>query len=367
MGWTRSPVPLPQRRSRKNPELMRNGWKSFVTTPYTFAARARTWLYDHGWLKSRRLPCPVVSVGNLTVGGTGKTPVTMWVAQRLLERGRKVGILSRGYRRKSRKEFVLVSNGRSILAGHREAGDEPYFMARRCPGVIVAVGADRYQLGRWVLRQMPIDCFVLDDGFQHLGLHRDVNLLLIDGSDVNGMEDLLPMGRLREPLDAAQRASEIIITRVEREARASRVVEPIETVLGTAIHPITTRFTVQGLHGISASARPSLAEIQGKSVLIFSGVGNPQQFRRTVDALNVRVVSELVFQDHDPYAPSTVEKIYRHVERFQPDLVLTTEKDLVKCQSNWSIPTPVFAVRLTLEFVKGRSRLEAALEAVSRA
>ena len=346
---------------------MRNGWKSFVTTPYTFAARARTWLYDHGWLKSRRLPCPVVSVGNLTVGGTGKTPVTMWVAQRLLERGRKVGILSRGYRRKSRKEFVLVSNGRSILAGHREAGDEPYFMARRCPGVIVAVGADRYQLGRWVLRQMPIDCFVLDDGFQHLGLHRDVNLLLIDGSDVNGMEDLLPMGRLREPLDAAQRASEIIITRVEREARASRVVEPIETVLGTAIHPITTRFTVQGLHGISASARPSLAEIQGKKVLIFSGIGNPQQFRRTVDALNVRVVSELVFQDHDPYAPSTVEKIYRHVERFQPDLVLTTEKDLVKCQSNWSIPTPVFAVRLTLEFVKGRSRLEAALEAVSRA
>lgn len=343
---------------------MLNGWKSLLTAPYQFATCSRTWLYEHGWLKRHRLPCPVVSVGNLTVGGTGKTPMTMWVAQRLFEQGRKVGILSRGYRRKSRQEFLLVSDGRSILAGHHEAGDEPYLMAHRCPGVVVAVGADRYQLGCWVLQQMPIDCFILDDGFQHLGLHRDVDLLLIDSSDMNGIEKLLPIGKLREPLGEAKRASEIILTRVNDESGVFRVVQPIEAALGSMINPITTRFTVQGLIGASESTHQTLSEVQGKRVFIFSGVGNPNQFRQTVDALGVHVVDELVFQDHEAYSASKVEEIYRRVERSRPDLVLTTEKDLIKIQAKWSMPTPLFAVSLELEFIDGRSRLEEALFAL---
>lgn len=341
---------------------MMNGWKSLLTGPYRFAMCIRTRLYERGWLKRRRLPCPVVSVGNLTVGGTGKTPMTMWVAEKLLEQGKKPGILSRGYRRKGQREFLLVSDGTSILAGPHEAGDEPYLIATRCPGVVVAVGADRYALGRWVLSLAPVDCFVLDDGFQHMGLDRDVNLLLVDSSDSAGMRELLPVGRLREPLGGAERASDIVLTRIEDESMISNVLEPIETAMGSTINPITTRFTVNKLVGASDSTSPS--EVRGKKALIFSGIGNPNQFCRTVTSLGVRVVDELVFRDHEAYSPSRVKDIHRRVEQSKPDLVLTTEKDLIKVQSGWSSPAPLFAVRLELEFLNGRSRLEKTLSAL---
>ena len=341
---------------------MMNGWKSLLTGPYRFATCIRTRLYERGWLARRRLPRPVVSVGNLTVGGTGKTPMTMWVAEKLLEQGKKPGILSRGYRRKRQREFLLVSDGTSILAGPHEAGDEPYLMATRCPGVVVAVGADRYALGRWVLGLAPVDCFILDDGFQHLSLDRDVNLLLVDSSDPAGMRELLPVGRLREPLREAKRASAIVLTRVEDESMMSNVLEPIETAVGASIKPITTRFPVNKLVGAQESMPPS--DVRGKKALIFSGIGNPKQFHRTVNTLGVQVVDELVFRDHEAYAPSRIEDIYRRLEQTQPDLVLTTEKDLVKVQANWSIPTPLFAVSLELEFLDGRSRLENALSAL---
>lgn len=341
---------------------MMNGWKSLLTGPYRFATCFRTRLYERGWLKRGRLPRPVVSVGNLTVGGTGKTPMAMWVAQKLLEQGKKPGILSRGYRRKSQREFLLVSDGASILAGPHEAGDEPYLMATRCPGVVVAVGADRYALGRWVLGLAPVDCFILDDGFQHMGLDRDVNLLLVDSSDSAGMKELLPVGRLREPLREAGRASDIVLTRVEDESMISNVLEPIETAVGSTINPITTRFTVNKLVGVSGSVPSS--DVFGKNALIFSGVGNPNQFRRTVNELGVQVVDELVFRDHEAYVPSRVEDIYRRIEQSNPEVVLTTEKDLIKVQSSWSSLTPLFAVCLELEFLDGQSRLEKTLSAL---
>ncbi|MCY3727537.1 MAG: tetraacyldisaccharide 4'-kinase [Nitrospira sp.] len=341
---------------------MMNGWMSMLIGPYRFATCFRTWLYERGWLARRRLPCPVVSVGNLTVGGTGKTPITMWVAEKLLKQGKKPCILSRGYRRKSQRKFLLVSDGTSVLAGPLEAGDEPYLMATRCPGVVVAVGADRYELGRWVLSHIPIDCFVLDDGFQHLSLRRDVNLLLVDSSQPAGIKALLPVGKLREPLGEARRASDIVLTRVEDESMIADVLDPIQAALGSAIDPITTRFAPKTLMGASESI--PLSDVRRKRALLFSGIGNPEQFRRMVTAFGAQVVDELVFRDHEAYGPSRVAEIYRHVERSRPDVVLTTEKDLIKVQSNWSVPIPLFAVCLELEFLDGESRLESALAAL---
>ena len=150
-------------------------WLRWLGYPYELAARFRLWCYIQGWFPTRRLPRPVISVGNLTVGGTGKTPVVMYLVERLTAQGKRVAILSRGYRRRSRAPQLLVSDGQRILAGPDEAGDEPYLIARRCPQAVVAVGADRYALGQWVLAQLPVDCFVLDDGFQHVQLHRDLN------------------------------------------------------------------------------------------------------------------------------------------------------------------------------------------------
>ena len=136
-----------------------SGVLDILAVPYGIAVKTRAGLYEWGWMAQRRLPRPVISVGNLTVGGTGKTPVVMWLANWLQAQGVQVGILSRGYRRPDESKFLLVSDGQNVLTTHEESGDEPFLMARSCPGVVIAVGSDRYQLGRWVLDRFPIDLF----------------------------------------------------------------------------------------------------------------------------------------------------------------------------------------------------------------
>ena len=140
-------------------------WLQSVAILYGLVSRVRLWCYRRGWLSSWRLPCRVLSVGNLTVGGTGKTPMVILLAEWLQAEGRRVAILSRGYKRTGQASQFLVSDGTRLLAGPSESGDEPYLMARRCPRAVVAVGADRVALGRWVLEQFPVDCILLDDGF----------------------------------------------------------------------------------------------------------------------------------------------------------------------------------------------------------
>ncbi|RMH06585.1 MAG: tetraacyldisaccharide 4'-kinase, partial [Nitrospirae bacterium] len=149
-----------------------------LTVPYELAVRTRHWFYRHGWLATRGLPCPVMSVGNVTVGGTGKTPFVIWLARQLQARGHRLGVLSRGYRRTSQAACLLVSDGREVLVEPQEAGDEPFLIAQRCPGVLVAVGTNRYEVGKWVLDRYPVDAFLLDDGFQHVALARDIDLVL---------------------------------------------------------------------------------------------------------------------------------------------------------------------------------------------
>src|SRR5574337_1360647 len=187
----------------------------WVAWLYGIIVRFRLWCYRIGWLSTTRLSCPVVSVGNVTVGGTGKTPIVILLTEWLSAKGRRVAILSRGYKRRSRVRQLLVSDGSRILAGPLEAGDEPFLMAQRCPYALVAVGADRVALGQWVLEQHPIDCIVLDDGFQHRALHRDVDLALLDATDAAGLDALLPAGRLREPLTELGRASALVVTRAD--------------------------------------------------------------------------------------------------------------------------------------------------------
>ena len=144
-------------------------WLLGLANLYSVIVKFRMWLYRREWLRSSRLPCRVISVGNMTVGGTGKTAVVMLLVKWLQEEGQRVAVLSRGYKRAGSAAHLLVSDGTRLLAGPIESGDEPFLIARHCPQAIVAVGSDRSALGRWVLEQFPVDCIVLDDGFQHLG------------------------------------------------------------------------------------------------------------------------------------------------------------------------------------------------------
>src|SRR5262245_44492855 len=221
-------------------------WLQWAALPYALAVRLRAKLYKSGWLAQRQLPVPVISIGNLTMGGTGKPPIVSQLAEWLLAEGKRVGVLSRGYRRSGHAPMLLVSDGTRILAKPEEAGDEPHLIARRCPQAIVAVGSNRYELGRWVLDRFRVDCLLLDDGYQHLGLRRDLNLLLVDATDPAGLDAVLPAGRLREPMEAAARADLILITRADVAQQVDPILQRLRKI-PIATEPIRVMFRAEEL------------------------------------------------------------------------------------------------------------------------
>ena len=329
----------------------------WAAIPYGVVARLRVLLYDWGWFDQRRLPVPVLSVGNLTMGGTGKTPVVMMVVDWLLAQGKRVAILSRGYRRTSTTQYLLVSNGECLLVGPSEAGDEPFLMAQHCPKAIVAVGADRYELGDWVLNRFPIDCLVLDDGFQHLGLYRDVNLLLVDATDANGLAAMTPAGRLREPLRAAARATAIVVTRADVPAQVAEVCRRLKATLGFMPDPVQVVFRAESLVSVMTGTSQPLSWSKGKSALLCSGVGHAGSFRSLVEQIGMKVLDEEVHPDHYAYTSQDVERLNARAAELRAELVVTTEKDACKLAA---LPQPAdswWAVRLTTDVIAGEDRL----------
>lgn len=333
-------------------------WLQWVGYPYELAARLRLWGYTHGWFSTRRLPRPVISVGNLTVGGTGKTPVVMYLVERLTAQGKRVAILSRGYRRRSNAPQLLVSDGQQVLVGPDEAGDEPYLIARRCPQAVVAVGANRYALGQWVLGRLPVDCFVLDDGFQHVQLHRDLNLLLVDATDAAGIQAALPVGRLREPLSAAARASAILITRVDEAHGGESVRCLLLDACGSLPSLVRVGFRAEEFRRVGTSERLPLDAFRGRSAVLFSGIGNAESFRALVAGLGITVVEMLAFPDHVHYTRGMIDTIRAKAKACGADLLVTTEKDADKVAPLLVAEDACWAVRLRTEIVSGQEDLE---------
>jgi tetraacyldisaccharide 4'-kinase len=329
----------------------------WAAIPYGVVARLRALLYYWGWFAQRRLPVPVLSVGNLTLGGTGKTPVVILLADWLLAQGKRVAILSRGYRRTSTDPYLLVSNGERLLVGPHEAGDEPFLMAQRCPKAIVAVGADRYELGAWVSKRFPVDCLVLDDGFQHLGLYRDANLLLIDATDAEGLAALVPAGRLREPLQAAARATAIVVTRADVPAQVTQVCHRLQATLGTMPDPIQVVFRPESLVSVVTGASQPLSWSKGKTALLCSGVGHAGSFRSLAERIGIRILDEVVYVDHHAYTSQDVEQLRARATELQAELVLTTEKDACKLAALLQPTDTWWAVRLTTDVIVGEERL----------
>lgn len=333
-------------------------WLLWAAIPYGMIAGLRSRCYRWGLLAQRKLPVPVISIGNVTLGGTGKTPMVIRLAEWLMGEGKRVAILSRGYRRTSRDSKLLVSDGERLLAGPREAGDEPFLMAMRCPKAVVAVGADRYELGRWVLSRFPVDCILLDDGFQHLALHRDVNLLLIDATDPGGLEAVVPAGRLREPLTAAARATEIVVTRAEVAAQVEQVIQRLREAIGPFPDPVQTVFRAEGLVSVMSGEFRPLTWCRGKTALLCSGIGHAASFRATAEGLGLRLLDEIRYSDHHPYATTDIDRLRARAGELKADLVVTTEKDggklaplLSHTDGNW------WAVRLGTEITVGENRL----------
>jgi tetraacyldisaccharide 4'-kinase len=330
----------------------------WAAIPYGVVARLRAILYAWGWFDQRQLPVRVLSVGNLTLGGTGKTPVVIMLADWLLAQGKRVAILSRGYRRTSMTQYLLVSNGERLLVGPNEAGDEPFLIAQRCPKAIVAVGADRYELGDWVLERFPVDCLILDDGFQHQGLYRDMNLLLVDATDIEGLAALVPAGRLREPLRAAARATAIVVTRADVPAQVTEVCRKLKARLGFIPDPIQAVFRPESLVSVVTGASQPLSWSKGKTALLCSGVGHAGSFRSLVERIGIRVLDEVAYVDHHAYTSQDVESLSARATELQAELVVTTEKDACKLASLLRPTDSWWAVRLGTSVTVGEDRLK---------
>ena len=333
-------------------------WLLWAAIPYGVIARLRVLLYDWGWFPQRKLPVPVLSVGNLTLGGTGKTPVVIVLVDWLLAQGKRVAILSRGYRRTSTDPFLLVSDGERMLVNPKEAGDEPFLMAQRCPRAIVAVGADRYELGDWILNRFPVDCLVLDDGFQHLGLYRDVDLLLVDATDAEGLAAVVPSGRLREPLQAAARATAIVVTRADVPAQVTEVCHRLQSTLGTMPDPIQVVFRPESLVSVVTGASQALSWSQGKTALLCSGVGHAGSFRSLVERMGLKILDEVVYADHHDYTIHDVERLRTRAAELQADLIVTTEKDACKLAVLLQRTDSWWAIRLSTYVISGEERLK---------
>ena len=333
-------------------------WWLWVAIPYGMIAGLRARFYDWGWLEERKLPVPVISIGNLTLGGTGKTPIVIKLAEWLLAEGKRVAILSRGYGRSSGHPRLLVSDGERLAAGPLEAGDEPYLIARRCPKAVVAVGADRYELGRWVESRFPVDCFLLDDGFQHLALYRDVNLLLVDATDASGLDAVVPAGRLREPIAAAARATMIIVTRADLTAQVAQVMQRLHKATESLPDPVQVLFRPEELVSLTSEETRPLAWCPGKTALLCSGIGHAASFRTTAEEVGFRLLHEIRYGDHHLYTPADVDRMRAKAGDLKVDLVVTTEKDagklvkhLTPTDTNW------WAIRVGTEIIAGEERL----------
>jgi tetraacyldisaccharide 4'-kinase len=297
-----------------------------VSWLYGAAARLHRHAYRAGWRPRRRFSGHVISVGNLVVGGTGKTPTAAWIASRLHRRGRRVALLSRGVGGRSREPVCVVSDGRRVRTGVAEAGDEALVLAAHAPGVPVLVGPDRWLAGLRALSAFGSEILVLDDGFHHHRLERDLDVLTVDGAQGFGNRCVLPRGPLREPVSALRRADAVVV---------------VDGPLAADDAELLARWT-PGASRVEAQRRPvdlrpldggpgaPLEVLDGASVGMLAGLARPESLRRTLERLGAKVVAERLFGDHHRYGARDLEGLDR-----EAPLWITTEKDAIKILPYW--------------------------------
>lgn len=329
---------------------------------YGAAVRARLALYRAGLLKVHRTERPVLSVGNVTAGGTGKTPLVEWLARKVATgEGRRVCVLTRGYAREDEGRRVVVSDGRVVSAGAREGGDEPLLLAERLlpDGVAVVCDADRVAAARWALEHLRSEVFILDDGFQHLRLARDLNVATLDATDPWGGGRLLPAGRLREPPSGLARADCVVITRAELAADLEGLRAEIARVSGGRPAVFTSRVRTLGLTPLSAKGA-ARADVQLESVAVgaaalggtvaaFCAVGNPRAFFEHLRRDGFGLCHARAFPDHHAYTREDAEAVSREAAGRGARALLTTAKDAVKLRG-FEFALPCYVVETGLEF-----------------
>ena len=333
---------------------------------YGAATRARLMLYRAGALHTEKIAAPVISVGNITAGGTGKTPLVAWLARRAAELGEKVCVLTRGYGRADESKQVLVSDGAGLLAEAREGGDEPRLLAEMLLGFAAVISnADRVAGARWALENLKSSLFILDDGFQHLAIARDLNLVAIDASNPWGGGRLLPRGRLREPLDGLKRADALVLTR-------ANLVSDIDSIRAEAEHTsggrplLVSRTRTTRVRWLAGELLDNEAALENKTlkndkeavfaaslpqpVAAFCALGNPQTFFAHLIEDGHTLAHTRSFRDHHDYTQSDVDALTREAIERGAQSLITTAKDAVKlCGLRFELPCYVNEIEVSFD------------------
>jgi len=322
---------------------------------YSTITRARLGAYRRGWLSVKRLPVPVISVGNLTTGGTGKTPLVEWVCRTLAngngDQKRKICVLTRGYGRDNPKAQVVVSNGAELLASEREAGDEPFLLAQKLIGIAAVIAnPNRFAAGQWALANLQTEVFVLDDGFQHLRLARDLNIVTIDAAnpwgDAHGK--LLPQGRLREPPAGLARADCVVLTRTDQTRELESFTQAVERLAG-AIPIFTSRMVTAGWRDLTGQSIAA-ETVFSQPLAAFCGVGNPDSFFNHLLHAGCSLKLTRSFADHHHYSQTELDRLVRDASNAGASGLITTAKDAVKLVSlKLVLPCYVLDIKIELD------------------
>ncbi|MEW6660580.1 MAG: lipopolysaccharide heptosyltransferase II [Thermodesulfobacteriota bacterium] len=323
---------------------------AFLAGIYGLGARTHRALYAQGWLKVKRLPAAVISVGNLTVGGTGKTPMAALLARLLQEQGQKVAILSRGYGGRA-KNVTRVSDGKQIYEKPPDAGEEAFWLARTLPGAAVYTAPSRYAAGMAACRELQPDMFVLDDGFQHFQLHRDLDVVLLDAESPFGNGCLLPRGPLREPVAALSAADVLILTRFlagRHQDRLEFVKEkyPGQIVLTAAILPTKARLFPEG-------REITLEGLKNRRLLAFAGLARPRVFSDTLRDLGVDLPGSQDFPDHYAFQADDLDALVKKAASLEVQGLITTAKDWARLGEKWPYPLPLYVLDVEARLEEG--------------
>lgn len=324
---------------------------------YAGVMRVRNRMFDRGVLKQEHPGIPVISVGNLTVGGTGKTPLVEYVVRELQQRGRTVAVVSRGYRRRS-KGVVVVSDGTSVLTDAAKGGDEPVQLAQKFRNAIVVVGERRVEAARRAV-ELGADVIVLDDGFQHRYIARDLDIVVVDSMQNPAADAVLPAGRLREPIAGLSRAHVVALSHADEGNP-----DDVENALRRYFRGPFIRYCYRIQHVLRASdgAVVSLEAVRRMRLVAMSGIGNHDGFVRQLHRQGFQTLGEMRFADHHLFTEIDVQTLEAYAGALEVDAIITTEKDVVRLRRDPGRKlfdaVPVFSVRIDVVILGGEQQLK---------
>ena len=316
-----------------------------ISLLYYVGINIRNLLYKIHVLKTKSLPCKVISVGNITVGGSGKTPTVQYLSKLLQSKGKKVGIISRGYGRKS-KNTIIVTDGKIKPKTWENFGDEAFMLAKNLEGIPIIVGKSRYEAGIKMITEFNPDIIIMDDGFQHTALYRNLDIVLINSKDTEKSHRLIPLGLLREPLSNLSRADLVIFTKTNIY-KPSQYQEKIKNKIKCPI--INNKINIDSILLDTKGESHHLKIINSKNIYLFSALGDQEGFKKTMEKTGAIIVGHDKYPDHYVYTKNDLKNIEKNARGNDASFIITTEKDILKT-INHDINMNLYFVKMKMVF-----------------